>query len=244
LVRVFVYGPTNNIRTAIRRERAFLSAMTLSKRTTSHHAPAMSQRSRSSAGCQRRRRPTTRSWRSAGSSAGTSGRSRASSCASRAIFCSRTGSAGSPEAALSTYMGHSTITITLDRYGHHLPATKPKEPHSSKPGSQKRFPKPPRKFDSSQSEPVPSAWTAPRADLPTTAPRAPHDDRRRPQGPGSRSNWRPPRFVDTPQYPPIGGLSSSFERWGRGWGCAISGAAPRATVVRTRSTRLSTIRTT
>ena len=37
--------------------------------------------------------------------------------------------------ALSTYMGHSTITITLDRYGHLLPATKPTPPKSSKPGS-------------------------------------------------------------------------------------------------------------
>ena len=33
--------------------------------------------------------------------------------------------AGINTKALSTYMGHSTITITLDRYGHLLPGNEP-----------------------------------------------------------------------------------------------------------------------
>ena len=37
--------------------------------------------------------------------------------------------AGINTKALSTYMGHSTITITLDRYGHLLPGNE----HTSRP---------------------------------------------------------------------------------------------------------------
>jgi integrase len=32
--------------------------------------------------------------------------------------------AGVNAKALSAYMGHSTITVTLDRYGHLMPATR------------------------------------------------------------------------------------------------------------------------
>jgi integrase len=44
--------------------------------------------------------------------------------------------AGVNSKALSTYMGHSSITITLDRYGHLPPATNQKPPNSSTAGSQ------------------------------------------------------------------------------------------------------------
>ena len=50
--------------------------------------------------------------------------------------------AGINTKALSTYMGHSSITITLDRYGHLLPGNETQAAHLSKPGSTPPPPKP------------------------------------------------------------------------------------------------------
>jgi hypothetical protein len=41
--------------------------------------------------------------------------------------------AGVNAKALSTYMGHASVVITYDLYGHLMPATKPKPPSSSTP---------------------------------------------------------------------------------------------------------------
>ena len=45
--------------------------------------------------------------------------------------------AGINPKALSTYMGHTSITITLDRYGHLLPGNEHQAANSSTPGSKR-----------------------------------------------------------------------------------------------------------
>ncbi len=75
--------------------------------------------------------------------------------------------AGINSKALSTYMGHASITITLDRYGHLLPGNEQKPPTSSTPGS--RTP-PPRTEPHHPRAPGVSRRDRKRSTLPTEAP--------------------------------------------------------------------------